>query len=81
MNGQSIACREMRFRSWQMSKQHDKPDQDIEPPPKLEEGRDYYFEGSLMVFTSAFLLKRGFCCESGCRHCPYGYSKEDERLK
>ena len=23
------------------------------------------------VLTSAFLLDRGTCCESGCRHCPY----------
>lgn len=25
----------------------------------------------LMVFTSAALLAKGRCCESGCRHCPY----------
>ena len=24
-----------------------------------------------MVFTAHFLLKRGYCCNSGCRHCPY----------
>lgn len=41
---------------------------------KLKEGIDYYVEDGLFVFTSAFLLKRGYCCESGCRHCPYGYS-------
>lgn len=23
------------------------------------------------VFTAAFLAARGYCCESGCRHCPY----------
>jgi hypothetical protein len=23
------------------------------------------------VFTAAFLASRGYCCESGCRHCPY----------
>ena len=23
------------------------------------------------VFTAAFLAERGYCCESGCRHCPY----------
>lgn len=23
------------------------------------------------VFTAAFLAKRNYCCESGCRHCPY----------
>ncbi|HEY3042012.1 MAG TPA: DUF5522 domain-containing protein [Pyrinomonadaceae bacterium] len=38
---------------------------------ELQEGRDYYVENGLLVFTSAFLRKRGYCCESGCRHCPY----------
>lgn len=37
----------------------------------LIENEDYYLEGSAMVFTSRFLLRRGYCCESGCRHCPY----------
>lgn len=35
------------------------------------EGDDYYWEGPYMVFTADFLLRRGYCCESGCRHCPY----------
>jgi hypothetical protein len=38
----------------------------------LQLGIDYYFENGLMVFTSEFLLKRGYCCERGCRHCPFG---------
>jgi hypothetical protein len=25
----------------------------------------------LSVFTSAFLAERGYCCDSGCRHCPF----------
>jgi hypothetical protein len=25
----------------------------------------------LQVFTAATLASRGYCCESGCRHCPY----------
>ncbi len=32
---------------------------------------DFYFEGPYMVFTAAYHLKRGFCCNSGCRHCPF----------
>jgi hypothetical protein len=24
-----------------------------------------------MVFTAAYHLKRGYCCNSDCRHCPY----------
>jgi len=39
-------------------------------PPALEP-EDYYFEGSTMVFTAAYHLKRGSCCGSSCRHCPY----------
>ena len=23
------------------------------------------------VFTAVFLERRSYCCESGCRHCPY----------
>ena len=37
----------------------------------LVEGEDYTWEDGRMVFTAAFLLKRGFCCNSGCRNCPY----------
>ncbi len=43
----------------------------------LKEGMDYYIDQGLMVFTAAFLQKRGYCCESGCRHCPYGYMRRD----
>lgn len=40
-------------------------------PTSLVEGEDFYFEGAAIVFTSRYLLRRGYCCESGCRHCPY----------
>jgi hypothetical protein len=32
---------------------------------------EFYFDGGLMVFTAAYHLRRGYCCDSGCRHCPY----------
>ncbi|MEJ7647231.1 MAG: DUF5522 domain-containing protein [Chryseolinea sp.] len=32
-------------------------------------------ENGLIVFTEAYLLKRGHCCKRGCRHCPYGFRK------
>jgi hypothetical protein len=44
----------------------------------LVEGLDYYLENGFMVFTSVFLLKRGYCCHNGCRHCPYGTSEEQQ---
>jgi hypothetical protein len=37
----------------------------------LIEGEDYYCEGAYMVFTAAYHLRKGECCGSGCRHCPY----------
>lgn len=32
---------------------------------------DFYYEGPYMVFTAAYHRKRGYCCNSDCRHCPY----------
>jgi len=32
---------------------------------------DFYMEKGFVVFTEAFHRKRGYCCNSGCRHCPY----------
>jgi hypothetical protein len=45
--------------------------------PELIEGVDFYYERSFMVFTEKFLHERGYCCESGCRHCPYGFDREN----
>ncbi len=42
-------------------------------PPPLVEGLDYYVEDGKWVFTEHYLRNRGHCCESGCRHCPYGF--------
>src|SRR5438034_1371114 len=41
----------------------------------LVEGLDYHVEGGRWVFTAHYLLTRGNCCASGCRHCPYGFVK------
>jgi Family of unknown function (DUF5522) len=35
------------------------------------EGIDFYIENGLYVFTENYLKERGYCCENGCRHCPY----------
>jgi hypothetical protein len=39
--------------------------------PAPLEPEDFYYENGLMVFTAAYHLKRGYCCNSGCRHCPF----------
>ena len=35
------------------------------------EVRDFYRDGAAVVFTESYLRRRGYCCGSGCRHCPY----------
>ena len=42
-----------------------------DPPKPTPQQPDYYFENGLLVYTAAFHLKRGSCCGSGCRHCPF----------
>lgn len=33
---------------------------------------DYYNdEFGNLVFTASYHKRRGYCCQSGCRHCPY----------
>jgi len=36
---------------------------------------DFYYDGPYFVFTEQYHLRRGWCCQSGCRHCPYGFVK------
>jgi len=54
-----------------------KSNQIVQEDKKLREKIDFYYnEEGLMVFTREYLLKRGYCCRNGCRHCPYGYAKK-----
>lgn len=32
---------------------------------------DSYVENGCVVFTAKYHLRRGYCCGSACRHCPY----------
>ncbi len=43
---------------------------------------DYYMSSEgYIVFTKKYHLKRGRCCKSGCKHCPYGYDKKTGKTK
>jgi hypothetical protein len=44
---------------------------------KLVEGVDYTLEEGKLVFTQDFLLRRGYCCNSRCRNCPYKLRQEE----
>ena len=37
----------------------------------LKQGVDFYMENGYRVMTEHYLVKRGYCCSNGCRHCPY----------
>lgn len=47
----------------------------VEKNKKIETD-DFYMENGYMVFTAKYHLKRGYCCQSGCRHCPYESPKD-----
>jgi len=43
----------------------------------LQEDQDFYTdEKGRVVFTALYHIKRGYCCKSGCKHCPYGFRKD-----
>ena len=39
--------------------------------PGLVEHVDFQIENGKYVFSSWYHLKRGYCCGSGCRNCPF----------
>jgi hypothetical protein len=46
------------------------------------EGIHYYMNAEgYIVFTSQYLLERGYCCGNGCLHCPYNYENVPEPRK
>lgn len=50
---------------------------DLPKSEKMVEGIDYYInEDGNFVFTAWHHLKRGYCCKNGCKHCPYGFTKD-----
>lgn len=47
----------------------------------LVEGEDYYLENGLMVLTERYHLRRGYCCDQGCRHCPYSEQRAKSKAQ
>lgn len=42
---------------------------------ELSEGSHYYIDKGKWVFTEYYHILRGYCCQSGCRHCAYGFKR------
>src|SRR5436309_1435414 len=78
-NPRSWAPKETRNFLHCMSENRD--NDNAKEPSTLVEGTDFYYDKGLMVLTAHFLRKRGFCCGSGCRHCPYPDEERAAALK
>lgn len=56
----------------------------VKSPPKskisngLTEEDFYMNQEGFMVFTALYHKKRGYCCQSGCKHCPYSFCKPND---
>ncbi|MDO7850381.1 DUF5522 domain-containing protein [Hymenobacter convexus] len=42
-------------------------------PQPLQPGDFYYTPEGYLVFTEQYHRRRGTCCQSGCRHCPWKF--------
>ena len=38
---------------------------------KLKKEDFYYSKEGYIIFTEKYHLKRGYCCDNNCKHCPY----------
>ena len=47
---------------------------------QMIEGTHYYIENGYWVFTELYHFLRGYCCQSGCRHCVYGFQKQPAKV-
>lgn len=48
------------------------PTTKISKRSELAEGEHYYInEQGYWVFTEKYHLLKGYCCDNGCKHCPY----------
>lgn len=47
----------------------------------LKKDEFYTSPEGYIIFTEKYLLKRGYCCKNGCKHCPYGFNQKSRRFK
>ena len=45
---------------------------------KLDKDEYYQSKEGYIIFTEKYHLKRGYCCNNNCKHCPY---KEEDKKK
>jgi hypothetical protein len=48
---------------------------------KFEKDEYYFSADGFLIFTEKYHLKRGYCCENACKHCPWQYKKQAKKNK
>lgn len=48
---------------------------------KYEPDEYYLNSEGFVVFTEKYHIKRGYCCQNGCKHCPYGFNDKRKKKK
>ncbi len=48
---------------------------------KYEADEFYLSPEGFIVFTEKYHLKRGYCCQNNCKHCPYGFKNKLKQKK
>jgi len=41
----------------------------------------YYSNDGYIIFTEKYHMKRGYCCKSNCKHCPFGYDIKTGKIR
>jgi hypothetical protein len=54
---------------------------DENDPNKLIEGEDFITRLKVINALPKTPPEKGYCCRSGCRHCPYGYDKKKKNKR
>jgi len=54
---------------------------DFSKKDKLDKTDYYMSPEGFIIFTEKYHLKRGYCCKSSCKHCPYSYDKKTGKFK
>jgi hypothetical protein len=80
-SGDALADRPLSMpASWRLAPDHPGRDQILAAhDAALATGRAGYADPAtgLFVLTARYLAERGWCCDNGCRHCPYTVSGTD----
>ena len=47
--------------------------------PYLDKEDYYYAKKGYIIFTEKYHLKRGYCCNNNCKHCPFKKEQKEKK--